>query len=305
MFHRGQVYIMDEESGDVVLSHSQLDNPVDPAVRGLCDRYILADQPLEGAGSTKAAAKSRKRVELLRREAVAAEGRRQYEADEEALLQKFESDVVTELLGDRSLSTDEAVRRFKEKHRAHVACMRDHYQHPPPRVIDGILVFNAAALTLPRLLCKSTQRLVAELLTGRVEATATARAEKQRKRRVNRRSAPDTRTGLCDMYAATTDLAEQRHQADLADEAIQQARREAKAAKRQAQDAKKADATSKRARREAQMQSALDVQGPEALRDLMQVHNGDINSFIRRSRKRASVLIRWYATCLRLSVDCL
>ena len=27
--------------------------------------------------------------------------------------------------------------------------MRDHYVHPPPRVIDGILVFDAAALTRP------------------------------------------------------------------------------------------------------------------------------------------------------------
>ena len=311
VYLRGQVRIQEEEaSEDIVLTHAQLDNPADPVVQGLRDRYILADQPLEGAGSKKDAAKARKRAEFLRREATAEEGRRLYEADEEALLLKFESDVGTELLGDSSLSTDEAVRRFKEKHRAHVARMRDHYQRPPPRVINGILVYDAVALTLPRLLVASVQQRVAELLTGRLEATATERAEKHRKKqRVNRRSAPDTRTGLCDMYAATTDLVEQRHQADLADEAIQQAKRDAKAAKlaekRQAQDAKKADAASKRELREAQMQSALDVQGPEALRDLMQVHNGDINSFIRRSRKRASVLIRWYATCLRLSVDCL
>ena len=32
------------------------------------------------------------------------------------------------------------------------ASMRDHYVHPPPRVIDGILVFDAAALTRPPLL---------------------------------------------------------------------------------------------------------------------------------------------------------
>jgi hypothetical protein len=67
---------------------------------------------------------------------------------------KFESDVGV-LIGDRSLTaeeSEEAVRCFKDKHRAQMATMRDHYVHPPPRVNDGILVFDAAALTLPRLL---------------------------------------------------------------------------------------------------------------------------------------------------------
>ena len=53
------------------------------------------------------------------------------------------------LIGDRSLTAEEAVRCFKDKHRPPCphgnymyASMRDHYVHPPPRVIDGILVFD-------------------------------------------------------------------------------------------------------------------------------------------------------------------
>ena len=309
VFLRGRVRIQDEEEPeDVVLTQTQLDNPADLVVRGLCDRYILADQPLAGAGSKKAAAKARKRVELLRREAVAAEGRRLYEADEEALLQTFESDVGTVLLGDRSLTTEEAVRCFKEKHRAHVARMRNHYQRPPPRVINGILVFDAVALTLPRLLMASVQQLVAELLTGRLEATATERAENHRKKRVNRRSAPDSREGLCDMLEATQEWTEQRREVDEADEETRQEKRASKEAKkaatREVREGLAAEAASKRATRNKQMQAALDAEGPDVLRDFMQVHNGDIDSFIKRSRKRVSIMIRWYATCLRLS-DCL
>ena len=272
----------------------QLEDPADSQVKEVLAKYRLAKEeadPMTSRASAKQAANER-RLKLL---AIEKSAREEYEAK----LTELRGWVEDQVLQDGEVSVPEIVALVPEilsrlpfslllplARAASFAVwqlttdvwvtVRQWFEAPPPMIIDGVLVRDAVALTVPRL---NSLTLINALGTAMAKQAATVMTKDSANPKPKRaKSAPSNALGT----TGERGMAEQ-GQLDAARAAKTAQEAAAKAARAAAM------AAAKQAK-QVEAERAFDERGAKALRRLA----GADWAFGRVSRTDRSVLVRWY-----------
>ena len=274
-----------KEQRDVELRLLQLQDPADEAVLLLRSAYVCADeQRVDGRASKLTAKQKRERAELQKL-AEQHDARKEYEAEIEA--------SKAELL-KAARSGDDAA------YDAAFGRTRSLLEKRPGRWVNGKWVTDSVALVLPELLSGFVGTCLAECLAKRVESTKAEPAAKVKQS--SKGMQQNSKSGGSLSYLiGVRKAAEERKDAKKAAEAkvkveVRKTKAAARGAKEEAQAqakaAKQAAAASKKAQRadaeRVAERARLKAEGPKALKELAW------SSWERLSRRRRSILVRWY-----------
>ena len=249
-----QISPCDETQPVLALRCSELQEPTNPTVLQLRERYKCADEQATAEARPEKRARTKERLEREHQERLAAQAqaRREYEAE---LL----------CLHDQAFA---AVSQGRKAYEEVMGRLRAHYEKPPWRVIGKHLVCDAVQLTRPALLLN----LLVERVSKRVaEAAENGAQRSQPKEKGERRDKDGARQhtrdgGCCEEISRRVASKRARKEADRADAVEQKARR------KEEKRAKKEEAGRQQAAVKAAAKVATEGRAQEAEAKLLERH---------------------------------
>ena len=249
-----QISPCDEAQPVLMLRCAELQEPTNPSVLQLRERYECADEQASAEARPEKRARTKERLEKEHQERLAAQAkaRREYEAE----LLRLSNEAFA------------AASQGREAHDEVMGRLRAHYEKPPWRVIGKHLVCDAVQLTQPTLLLNLLIQRVSERVADVAENGAQRSQPKGKGERRDTDGAPQhTRDGgCCEKIARRVNGKRARKRVEKATVQVQ------KVARKEERRAKKEEASRQQAAAKAAAKAATEERARAAAARLLKKH---------------------------------